>query len=48
MNGVGIGWLAAIIIGDIAGWIASGLIKTDTGVFLNIASASPSAAGSAT
>jgi uncharacterized membrane protein YeaQ/YmgE (transglycosylase-associated protein family) len=36
MNDVGIGWLAAIIIGGIAGWIASGLMKTDTGVFLNI------------
>jgi len=31
-----IGWIAAIIIGGLAGWIASGLMKTDTGIFLNI------------
>lgn len=36
MNDVGIGWLAAIIVGGLAGWIASGLMKTDTGLFLNI------------
>jgi uncharacterized membrane protein YeaQ/YmgE (transglycosylase-associated protein family) len=36
MNDAGIGWIAAIIIGGLAGWIASGLMKTDTGVFLNI------------
>lgn len=32
----GIGWLAAIIIGGIAGWIASMIMKTDTNIFLNI------------
>jgi uncharacterized membrane protein YeaQ/YmgE (transglycosylase-associated protein family) len=31
-----IGWLVAIIIGGIAGWIASGLMKTNTGLVLNI------------
>ena len=36
MNDAGIGWIAAIIIGGLAGWIASGLMKTDTGIFLNI------------
>lgn len=36
MNDAGIGWLAAIIVGGLAGWIASGLMKTDTGLFLNI------------
>ncbi|MFA7607912.1 MAG: GlsB/YeaQ/YmgE family stress response membrane protein [Rhodocyclaceae bacterium] len=33
---MGVGWLAAIIIGGLAGWIASGLMKTNTGVLLNI------------
>lgn len=36
MEQAGIGWIAAIIIGGIAGWIASGFMKSDTGVFLNI------------
>ena len=36
MNDASIGWIAAIIIGGLAGWIASGLMKTDTGIFLNI------------
>ena len=36
MNDANIGWIAAIIIGGLAGWIASGLMKTDTGLFLNI------------
>lgn len=36
MNDASIGWIAAIIIGGLAGWIASGLMRTDTGVFLNI------------
>lgn len=31
-----IGWIAAIIIGGFAGWIASSLMKTDTGIFMNI------------
>ena len=33
---MGVGWLAAIIIGGLAGWIASGLMKTNTGVLLNV------------
>jgi uncharacterized membrane protein YeaQ/YmgE (transglycosylase-associated protein family) len=32
----GLGWIAAIIVGGLAGWIASSLMKADTGVFLNI------------
>ncbi len=36
MDDASIGWIAAIIIGGLAGWIASGLMKTDTGLFLNI------------
>lgn len=31
-----VGWIAAIIIGGIAGWAASALMKSDTGVFLNV------------
>lgn len=36
MEDAQIGWIAAIIIGGLAGWIASALMKTDTGIFLNI------------
>lgn len=32
----GLGWIAAIIVGGLAGWIASGIMKADTGLFLNI------------
>lgn len=31
-----IGWLAAIIVGAIAGWIAEKLMKSDQGLLLNI------------
>ncbi len=30
------GWIAAIIIGGLAGWLATMFMKTDTGVLLNI------------
>ena len=33
---VGVGWLAAIIIGGFAGWIASSVMKTGTGIIMNI------------
>ena len=33
---VGVGWLAAIIIGGFAGWIASAVMKTGTGIIANI------------
>lgn len=36
MGGAGIGWIAAIIIGGLAGWISSNFMKSDTGIFLNI------------
>lgn len=36
MDNESIGWIAAIIIGGLAGWIASGVMKSDTGIFLNI------------
>ena len=32
----GLGWLAAIIVGGLAGWIASNIMKADTGIFLNV------------
>jgi len=36
MDDAGVGWFAAIIIGGLAGWIASNFMKSDTGIFLNI------------
>lgn len=36
MEDARIGWIAAIIIGGLAGWIASNFMKSDTGVFLNV------------
>lgn len=30
------GWIAAIIIGGLAGWLATMFMKSDTGVLLNI------------
>lgn len=36
MDDASIGWIAAIIVGGIAGWIASSVMKSDTGIFLNI------------
>lgn len=36
MNDAQIGWIAAIIIGGIAGWAASNFMKSDTGIVLNI------------
>lgn len=32
----GLGWIAAIIVGGLAGWIGSTIMKADTGIFLNI------------
>ncbi len=31
-----LGWLGAIIVGGLAGWIASGIMKVNTGIILNI------------
>jgi F0F1-type ATP synthase assembly protein I len=36
MDDAGVGWIAAIIIGGLAGWIASRFMNSDTGVFMNI------------
>ncbi|EJF88245.1 hypothetical protein ME1_00703 [Bartonella vinsonii subsp. arupensis OK-94-513] len=36
MEDANIGWIAAIIIGGLAGWAAQYLMKSQTGVFLNI------------
>lgn len=35
-QGAQVGWIAAIIIGGLAGWLASNFMKSDTGVFTNI------------
>jgi uncharacterized membrane protein YeaQ/YmgE (transglycosylase-associated protein family) len=32
----GFGWLGTVIIGGLAGWIASGIMKINTGILLNI------------
>lgn len=36
METAGIGWIAAIIIGGVAGWLAEKFMKSDMGIFLNI------------
>ncbi len=36
MDTNGVGWLMAIIIGGIAGWLAEKVMKSDKGVFMNI------------
>lgn len=36
MEKAGIGWIAAIIIGGIAGWLAEKFMKSDMGVLMNI------------
>jgi uncharacterized membrane protein YeaQ/YmgE (transglycosylase-associated protein family) len=36
MEDAGIGWIAAIIIGGIAGWLAEMFMKSNMGVFMNI------------
>lgn len=36
MEDAQIGWIAAIIIGGLAGWIASSIMNTGTGIFMNI------------
>ena len=33
----GLGWISAIIVGGLAGWIASSVMKTGTGIIANIA-----------
>ena len=36
MDDTGVGWIAAIIIGGIAGWLAEQFMKSDTGMLMNI------------
>ncbi|GAA5106627.1 GlsB/YeaQ/YmgE family stress response membrane protein [Bartonella jaculi] len=36
MKDANIGWIVAIIIGGLAGWAAKYLMKSQTGIFLNI------------
>ncbi|MDM9646424.1 GlsB/YeaQ/YmgE family stress response membrane protein [Rhizobium sp. S163] len=36
MEQAGIGWIAAIIVGGIAGWLAEQFMKTNKGVMMNI------------
>ncbi|MDS7597130.1 GlsB/YeaQ/YmgE family stress response membrane protein [Agrobacterium tumefaciens] len=36
MESAGIGWISAIIIGGVAGWLAEQFMKSNMGVFMNI------------
>jgi uncharacterized membrane protein YeaQ/YmgE (transglycosylase-associated protein family) len=36
MDTNGVGWLGAIIIGGLAGWLAEKFMKSDMGIFMNI------------
>jgi uncharacterized membrane protein YeaQ/YmgE (transglycosylase-associated protein family) len=36
MNMNGVGWIAAIVIGGVAGWLAERVMKSDMGLFMNI------------
>lgn len=36
MEGAGVGWIAAIIIGGIAGWLAEQFMKSNMGMIMNI------------
>ena len=36
-NDATVGWIAAIVIGGIAGWLAEQFMKSDTGMLVNIA-----------
>jgi len=36
MENAGIGWIAAIVIGGLAGWLAEKVMKSDMGIFMNI------------
>jgi uncharacterized membrane protein YeaQ/YmgE (transglycosylase-associated protein family) len=37
MNDAAVGWIAAIIIGGIAGWLAEQFMKSNMGLIMNIA-----------
>ncbi|ABE64072.1 conserved hypothetical protein [Nitrobacter hamburgensis X14] len=36
MDSASIGWIGAVIIGGLAGWIASNFMKSDTGILMNV------------
>ena len=36
MENAGVGWIAAIIIGGIAGWLAEKFMRSSMGLFMNI------------
>jgi uncharacterized membrane protein YeaQ/YmgE (transglycosylase-associated protein family) len=36
MGTAGVGWIASIIIGGLAGWLAEQFMKSNTGIFMNI------------
>lgn len=36
MDTNGVGWIAAIVIGGLAGWLAEMFMKSNMGVFMNI------------
>ena len=36
MNDPTVGWIAAIIIGGIAGWLAEQFMKSDMGIIMNV------------
>jgi uncharacterized membrane protein YeaQ/YmgE (transglycosylase-associated protein family) len=36
MEDSSVGWIAAIVIGGVAGWLAEKFMKSDMGVFMNI------------
>jgi uncharacterized membrane protein YeaQ/YmgE (transglycosylase-associated protein family) len=36
MQYTGVGWLAAIIVGSVAGWLAEMFMKSNMGVVMNI------------
>jgi len=36
MEDAGVGWIAAIIIGGIAGWLAEQFMKSDMGIIMNV------------
>ena len=36
MGDAGVGWIAAIIVGGIAGWLAEQFMKSNMGLIMNI------------
>ena len=36
MEGAGVGWITAIIVGGIAGWLAEQFMKSNMGLIMNI------------